>query len=113
MARILVVDDEAAIRSFYRMVLEPAGHEILEAADGVEGLAKVQQGHFDLVITELNIPNMKGDVMAKEIKIQRRDLDLRILLISSETSTSGAIDSMLEKPVAPDRIRAEVEFLLK
>jgi CheY-like chemotaxis protein len=58
--RILVVDDDAAIRELLRFVLEEEGYEVIEAADGAEGLQRYQAAPTDLVITDLQMPGMDG-----------------------------------------------------
>ena len=60
MPRILVVDDSAAIRELLRFVLEGEGYEVIEAADGAEGLQRYQAAPTDLVITDLKMPGMDG-----------------------------------------------------
>jgi two-component system, OmpR family, response regulator len=58
--RILVIDDNAAIRELLRIVLEGEGYEVIEAADGAEGLQQYQAAPTDLVITDLQMPGMDG-----------------------------------------------------
>jgi len=58
--RILVIDDNAAIRELLRLVLEEEGYEVIEAADGAEGLQRYQATPTDLVITDLKMPGMDG-----------------------------------------------------
>jgi CheY-like chemotaxis protein len=58
--RILVIDDNAAIRELLRLVLEEEGYEVIEAADGAEGLQRYQGAPTDLVITDLQMPGMDG-----------------------------------------------------
>ena len=60
MPRILVIDDNAAIRELLRIVLEGEGYEVIEAADGAEGLQQYQAAPTDLVITDLQMPGMDG-----------------------------------------------------
>ena len=60
MLRILVIDDNAAIRELLRFVLEEEGYEVIEAADGAEGLRQCQAAPTDLVITDLQMPGMDG-----------------------------------------------------
>src|SRR5437588_8507496 len=60
MPRILVIDDNAAIREVLRFVLEEEGYEVIEAADGAEGLRRYQAEPTDLVITDLEMPGMDG-----------------------------------------------------
>jgi CheY-like chemotaxis protein len=58
--RILVVDDDAAIRELLRFALEEEGYEVIEAADGAEGLQRYQAAPTALVITDLQMPGMDG-----------------------------------------------------
>ena len=59
-ARILVADDEPGVRSFLRKVLEGAGYEVMEAANGKEALQKVRAGGVDMLITDLVMPEQEG-----------------------------------------------------
>lgn len=60
MAVILVIDDEASVRGFFRQVLEGAGHDVVEASSAREGLRLFRQHSFDLVITDILMPDMDG-----------------------------------------------------
>lgn len=56
MAKVLIIDDQASIRSLLRLVLEKEGHEIIEASDGRDGLAAYHRLPTDLVITDIRMP---------------------------------------------------------
>ena len=60
MKRILTVDDSSSVRQMVSLTLRKAGYEVGEAVDGNDGLDKIRAGMFDLVITDLNMPNMDG-----------------------------------------------------
>src|SRR5512136_1726223 len=65
-ARILVIDDEAAIRDSMRMILEYEGYEFLGAATGEEGIALVERDSIDLVFLDIKMPGMDGlEVLGK------------------------------------------------
>jgi CheY-like chemotaxis protein len=66
--RILVVDDNAAIRHVFEIVLGRAGYEVAEAVDGVEALEKLEVGAFDLVITDLALPRVSGLQVIRWVK---------------------------------------------
>ena len=68
--RILVVDDEPLVCDAVRMMLDFDGHQVKTAASGKEALAMFQEGQFDLVITDFEMPGMKGDELAAAIKAQ-------------------------------------------
>lgn len=88
MARILIIDDEEAVRALLRQLLERSGHEIAEAADGREGIALfrrlVRQHPVDLVITDVEMPGKSGlDV------IQRLSYSFPGVKIIALTGSSG------------------------
>lgn len=58
--RVLVVDDEPDLRALYSINLEDAGHEVLTASNGAEGLGVVQRDHPDVVLLDLTMPVMDG-----------------------------------------------------
>jgi two-component system response regulator MprA len=60
MARILVVDDEIAIRSAIQRALEPAGHEVILAVDGLEAARAIRESGADLALIDIHMPNMDG-----------------------------------------------------
>jgi two-component system chemotaxis response regulator CheY len=60
MRRILTVDDSASVRQMVSFTLRKAGYEVVEAVDGKDGLGKAGAATFDLIITDLNMPNIDG-----------------------------------------------------
>ena len=60
MRRILTVDDSASVRQMVSFTLRKAGYEVAEAVDGKDGLDKVSKEKFDMIITDLNMPNVDG-----------------------------------------------------
>ncbi|RMG84102.1 MAG: response regulator [Candidatus Dadabacteria bacterium] len=79
MAKILVVDDEEHVRDVVRQMLEQAGHEVREAADGVEALDQVGAWQPDLVLTDILMPNKGGLVLIKEL----RERDPRLPIVAT------------------------------
>jgi YesN/AraC family two-component response regulator len=68
MERILIIDDEAPIRSMIRLILEREGYTVAEASDGAEGIRCFREKPADLVITDLIMPNKDGIGMILELK---------------------------------------------
>jgi two-component system chemotaxis response regulator CheY len=84
--RVLVVDDAALVRLYYRQTLESAGFELDEALNGIEGLEKLLTSTPDLLIVDINMPQMDGLTFIKAIR--RRELPaaaIPILVMSTET----------------------------
>jgi CheY-like chemotaxis protein len=92
MAKILVIDDEPAIRQVIRQVLARAGHDVAEAADGAEGLVALHARMPDLIITDIMMPNKEGIETVRDLR--REVPKLPILVIS------GNADSALYMQVA-------------
>jgi CheY-like chemotaxis protein len=114
--RILLVDDEDIVRQAISFMLRPAGCVIVPASSGGEALKLFQPGAFDLVITDLRMPDMDGGALASEIK--RRSASQPILMLTAfpeELVTSGrnqaSVDLILEKPFEPGTLRAAISKL--
>jgi len=60
MSKLLVIDDEARVRKTIRLALERAGHDVVEAENGRAGLQVIRTGEFDLIITDILMPEMEG-----------------------------------------------------
>ncbi|OGP58947.1 MAG: two-component system response regulator [Deltaproteobacteria bacterium RBG_13_61_14] len=88
--KILVVEDSPTMRQLIFFALKRMkGIEIVEAADGVEGLKKLNSQSFDLIITDINMPVMDG---LKLISLVRRDVKYRTIPIMIITTEGGAED---------------------
>ena len=80
MARILVVDDEDSLRRLLKAVLERAGHEVTTAGDGFEAVRLVDAEPFDLVVTDLIMPEMEGIATIQQLR--RLAPDTKIIAMS-------------------------------
>lgn len=120
MARILIIDDDAAVRRIMRRVVERMGHEVEEAADGAMGLSLFRQGTFDLVVTDLFMPEKEGIETIMEIR--EDSPGVKILAVSGgmrldrigpleDAEVLGA-DASLPKPFAIQDLTAAVQALL-
>jgi CheY-like chemotaxis protein len=86
---ILLVEDEALARRAFAQILRFEGHEVMEAADGVEALILLEKYHFDLVITDLVMPNING--LSLIARIQVKWPKTAILLTSAAAGSSGCL----------------------
>lgn len=117
MSKILIIDDEPAIRSLLRLQLEKAGHTVLEAADGVEGLLMVKNDAPDLVFLDVMIPKMDGWQVCREIKKLR---SVPVVMLTTLTQKieemrgweSGA-DEYVGKPWTGEQLRDVLGKFLK
>ena len=117
--RILVVDDDQAIRQLLKAALETAGFVVEVAPDGAEGLARGRElaGTIDLLITDVMMPGLRGDELAA--KLQKAQPGLRALLISGfardalgEDSLPGPGLAFLAKPFRTGELLRQVRLLL-
>jgi len=102
--KILVVDDEAPIRSLLQEILGAAGHEVTTAADGLAGYQCFQQHAFDVVFTDLKMPHMGGVDLFQRIKEEAPSTIVIVLtghatLNSAVTALHSGCDDFLLKPL--------------
>ena len=87
-ASILTVDDSPSLRMAIRIALTGAGYSVAEAGDGVEGIAKASSQRFDLIITDLNMPNMDGLTMIRELRKSPAQTGVPIVFLTTESEES-------------------------
>jgi CheY-like chemotaxis protein len=109
--RILVVDDEAAIRQIIRKHLEAEGHEVHTAIDGVTGFERFVGENWDLVLTDRVMPGVSGDELAEAIK--RISPTTPVILVTAYADRSpdphrrdSPFDITIRKPFTRETIRA-------
>ena len=83
--RVLIVDDNATIRSLSRKVVQDIGFEAVEATDGQEGLEVAQAQKFQLILTDINMPRMSGIEMVTKIRALDDYKRIPILFITTES----------------------------
>ena len=124
MPRILVVEDSSSMRSFVRNALESAprssaGLEVVEASSGFEALRLLPRGPYDLVITDINMPDINGLELISFIRKSESHKNTPVLVISTQSSerdrTRGlslGANGYLIKPFSPEALQAEVQRFL-
>jgi two-component system cell cycle sensor histidine kinase/response regulator CckA len=116
--RILVVDDEEGIRLFVDRVLRDAGYETCVATDGESALRLIEQGGtFDLLLTDLNMPEMTGDELSRRVRLLHPDLSVLYLTgfadrLFTARATLWENEAFVEKPVSIDGLREAVSLAL-
>lgn len=120
MTKILVVDDSNSIRDMVSFTLKSAGYETTEAKDGLDGLNKGKAGSFDLVISDVNMPNMDGITLCQELRKLASFKFTPILMLTTESTaemkmrgkTAGAT-GWLVKPFNPDKLLATIKRVVR
>jgi signal transduction histidine kinase len=107
--RVLVVDDETAVREVMSVVLKEEGHLVFPAASGREALALLRDGSFDVLVTDLAMDGLRGDQLAVEAK--RLHPGLPVVLVTGFLEPGLAlegVDAVLPKPVSAGALREAV-----
>ena len=111
--RILVVDDEPLVCDAVKMMLDFDGHVVKTAANGMDALAMLEKDQFDLVITDFEMPVMKGDELAVAIKARMPKQPVVMITAYSEMlQASGnplrGVDMMISKPFLLENLREAI-----
>ncbi|WP_125606264.1 response regulator transcription factor [Lapidilactobacillus bayanensis] len=116
MRKILVVDDEAAIRQLITYNLQKAGYEVDEAADGQTALDKATTGSFDFIILDLMLPELDGLDVTK--RLRKQDITTPILILTAKHDEADKIiglelgaDDYMTKPFSPRELLARVKAI--
>jgi two-component system chemotaxis response regulator CheY len=117
---ILIVDDSASIRQMVSFALKSeGGHTVIEAADGVEALAKANANAIDLVITDQNMPNMDGFTFVKTLRGLPKFSKTPILMLTTEFADdkkmegkAAGANGWLVKPFNPHKLLEVVKKFL-
>lgn len=115
MAKILAVDDSASMRQMVAFTLKGAGHDVVEAVDGVDALAKAKVGKFDLVISDVNMPNMDGITLIAELRALPTFKFTPMLMLTTESAgdkkqqgKAAGATGWIVKPFNPDQLLATI-----
>jgi len=116
---VLIVDDDALVRSFLAMILKEEGHVVVEAPNGKEALGKFLNNEFDLAITDLKMPGMSGLELMQECK--KNKPDVHWIIITAYGSIGNAVQAIkagasdyLTKPFKnPEELRHVIRRVLR
>jgi len=100
---VLIVDDEETVRTFVQRVLREAGYETVTASDGPEAIDAVRRMELDLLLTDVNMPEMSGDELARRLRQNRPGLKVLYLTgfsdqLFQEKNTLWQDEAYLDKP---------------
>jgi CheY-like chemotaxis protein len=119
-AKILVVDDEPAIRDLVTRHLREMGHEVYAAGDGVEALEMVEQVEPELVILDVMMPRLNGWEVARRLRRDPETRDIKILMFSTlgadllgNTLPVFGGDAAIDKPFELEELEKKVTRLLQ
>ena len=117
---ILSIDDSQSIQKFILSTLAPAGHEVILANDGVEGMERIGKENVDLILLDLIMPRMNGFHVLREINRSSDFAQIPIIVISSDKrqqcideATGLGAKKFLCKPFKPEELLEAVSEMLK
>jgi two-component system response regulator MprA len=116
--RVLVVDDEAAVRRALNRALTASGHSVGVAADGLEGLASVKHQRPDVIVLDMNMPNLDGLTFCRQLRSQGDQTPIIVVTARTEVTDRVAgldagADDYLVKPFALDELLARLRALAR
>ena len=100
---ILVIDDDDRVRTLLKDILIYGGHEVIEAADGILGMKCLEEGKFDMVLTDLGMPAMNGWEVAKWVKRKVPRIPVGLITgwgthLDEEKIKESGVDLIIGKP---------------
>ena len=117
--RVLIVDDAALVRAYYRQALERAGYAVDEALNGLEGLEKVLMQPFDLAIVDVNMPQMDGMTFIRTLRGKELPMAAMPILVTSTeakehdiaAARAAGANFYLTKPISQESLIEHVVLL--
>lgn len=116
---ILTVDDSASVRQMVSFTLKNEGYEIMEAEDGVDALAKLETKSADMVLTDLNMPNMDGIELIKQLRANPDYKFIPIIFLTTESQSEkkqegkkAGATGWIVKPFKPEQLVGVVRKVL-
>ena len=114
--KVLVVDDSKTMRDMVTFTLKSEGYDVLEANDGVHALSVLGSGVTDLVITDINMPNMDGITLVSELRAKPAFRSVPILILTTESGSeikskgkSAGATGWIVKPFVPEKLIGVVQ----
>lgn len=117
--RILVVDDSMTVRQVLKMTLEGAGYEVVEAEDGFDALGRLETNLFEMVVTDLNMPNLDGIGLIRRIRENLECRFMPIIMLTTESAEGkkragkeAGASGWIVKPFKPEQLLKVVSMVL-
>jgi two-component system chemotaxis response regulator CheY len=117
---IMTVDDSASLRQMVQFVLRDGGYEVIEAVDGVDALAKLKGRELDLILSDINMPNMTGLELTRQLRAMPEYRFVPIVLLTTESHAekkqegkAAGATGWIVKPFTPDQLLAVVKKVMR
>ncbi|MBF0428150.1 MAG: response regulator [Magnetococcales bacterium] len=116
---IMTVDDSSSVRQMVGMTLKGAGFTVVEAVDGVDGLAKAKANTLDMIITDLNMPNMDGIALITALRTLPNYKFVPIVMLTTESQATrkqegkaAGATGWIVKPFKPEQLLEVIKKVL-
>ena len=116
---ILVVDDSETVRQVLQLTLSKAGFDVVEAEDGVDAFEKLSNQPVDMIVTDLNMPNMDGLELIKKVREENEYRFTPIVMLTTESSEEkkkagreAGASGWIVKPFKPEQLLKVVKMVL-
>lgn len=120
MKTIMTVDDSASLRQMVQFVLREGGYEVLEAVDGLDALVKLKGRELDLILSDINMPNMTGLELTRQLRAMPEYKFVPIVLLTTESHAekkqegkAAGATGWIVKPFTPDQLLAVVKKVMR
>ena len=117
---IMTADDSASIRQMVSFTLRQASYEVMEAVDGRDALKKLDGASVDMLITDLNMPNMDGIELIRQVRAKPQSKFIPIIMLTTESQASkkqegkaAGATGWIVKPFKPEQLIAVVKKVLR
>ncbi len=115
MKRVMIVDDSSTVRQVLQMTLVEAGYDVVEAIDGEDALRQLTGNSVDMLVTDLNMPNLDGIGLIKQVRQNIGNRFMPIIMLTTESQperrqegkTAGA-SGWITKPFKPEQLLSVV-----
>lgn len=120
MKTIMTVDDSASLRQMVQFVLRDGGYDVIEAVDGLDALAKLKGRELDLILSDINMPNMTGLELTRQLRAMPEYKFVPIVLLTTESHAekkqegkAAGATGWIVKPFTPDQLLAVVKKVMR
>jgi DNA-binding response OmpR family regulator len=120
MTKLAIIEDDRDLAFTMRVNLQREGHEVVVFENGQEGLLAVQQGGFGFLLLDLNLPDLDGFTICRELRRERATADLPILMLTARSSERDRVtglelgaDDYLTKPFSTRELVARIAAILR
>lgn len=117
--KILFVDDSSSMRQVVGLAMKKYGYEVTTAVDGADGTKRLDDGRFDVIITDLNMPNLNGIEFIKNVKKHTNNKYAQVVMLTTESSAemkeqgkAAGAKVWITKPFHPDKMLTVLQKLL-